>query len=551
MRRVFNSWCWSLAGLFRGTALALILFGAVRAGAAVVSTTNAAIGPASAVRMGTGLLVDWNQDFIIHENLKAENVDRPALPALSPDEPQAVQAAATSDEADADDATADNEATAAENEDGGSDATDKATATANDKAPEAATDKATADAGNSIPDASSDYEKYKLGHLGGYYGENADAASPAEKPASETGTHDEATGQGTTDGAAPAADTSSSDAGKTESDSNSDTTDKSSDDMNYSRPETFTPDYMKYKYGRFGKSYGENADVHPTSPQSTDSGKKTEVAPKAEPTKAEPTNTEAAKTDDTTMPEDSSQADDSTKADDATKPDDATKADDATETEGTKTEKTATKPDESSKSETDPKGGSPEGLKAETDDATKTGDAANTDDATQTDATQSGEVPKTEKAATKPDESPKPDADPKGSSPTGSKTEASPAPGSTASLTVQDYYRYRYESLEGRYGDDRKSAGDEDATPSTNGSTSPHTSVDGMKDDSAAPQTSVDGMRMDAEDSGGQTTRRAEGSGSSSMAGAMLAVVSSWADDVASGYGLKMSQVIDLLSQMK
>ena len=66
MRRFFNFWSWSLASLFSSTALAVTLFGAVNAGAAIVMSANSDVQPMSSLRAGTELLVDRNQDFIIY-----------------------------------------------------------------------------------------------------------------------------------------------------------------------------------------------------------------------------------------------------------------------------------------------------------------------------------------------------------------------------------------------------------------------------------------------------------------------------------------------------
>ena len=85
----------SLASLFGGTVLALTLFGAVNAGAAIDHVDDFDYPADVPRRLGTELLVDWNQDFTICPDLGTEDTERPALPSLSPDEPQ------TSDAADA------------------------------------------------------------------------------------------------------------------------------------------------------------------------------------------------------------------------------------------------------------------------------------------------------------------------------------------------------------------------------------------------------------------------------------------------------------------
>ena len=47
------------------------------------------------------------------------------------------------------------------------------------------------DAGNSNTDNFSDYYRFKFGHFGGHYGENADTTSPADMPAGDATTNNE------------------------------------------------------------------------------------------------------------------------------------------------------------------------------------------------------------------------------------------------------------------------------------------------------------------------------------------------------------------------
>ena len=143
MKRFFSPWSWSLASLFSGTALALPLFGAVNVGAAIVMSATSEIRPTANARAGTGLLVDWNQDVIVHSNLNAQDAVRPALPTLSPEEPKTPDATISTDKSATSDTTANEE---------------------------------------------SDYYKFKFGRFGGYYGQNADATSSAEKPLNGTTT---------------------------------------------------------------------------------------------------------------------------------------------------------------------------------------------------------------------------------------------------------------------------------------------------------------------------------------------------------------------------
>ena len=104
---------------------------------------------------------------------------------------------------------------------------------------------------------------------------------------------------------------------------------------------------------------------------------------------------------------------------------------------------------------------------------------------------------------------------------------------------MQDYYRYRYEPLDSQYGDNRNADDDDGATP--------------WNDDSANTEDSDDSIMMNAEDHdyGSVAANGANPSGTSPLADAVLAVISQWADDFASNYGLKVSQVVGLLGQWR
>ncbi|MGO9112142.1 MAG: hypothetical protein ACLP9L_23190 [Thermoguttaceae bacterium] len=430
MNRFFSSWFRSLASLFSGVVLAVTCFGAVNAGAMIVISANSDVRPTSNTFAVNELLVDWNQDSIIYLDQSTENAARPALPSLSPDEPRTSDAMVSSDEAVRNDTTPNSEAKAAVSENASSDTTESTAS----------------DANNSTNDNYSDYYKFKFGRFGGYYGENADASSPAGKSDSDTATNDTAskdnnenqsgesnadsgkpTDNGTVNSPVPAADPNSSHASKIESESKSGATDKTSDDTNYSQPENFNQDYIKYKYRHSGDYSGENADANPNSPQSTDSSTTTVEASKAEET-------------------------------------------------------------------------------------TKTAESAKTD------------------------ESPKSDMSSSDAASADSKPETSSSSDSTSPWSIQDYYHYRYELIEDQYGDNQNAAPKENVVPSNS--------------DLGKIQGSDDST-MNAEDSGDETASDGDQSASSPMADAMLAVASRCADDIASSYGLKMSQIMALLGQMR
>ena len=103
---------------------------------------------------------------------------------------------------------------------------------------------------------------------------------------------------------------------------------------------------------------------------------------------------------------------------------------------------------------------------------------------------------------------------------------------------IKSYYRYRRAPIDGQYGDNRSAAAKEDAIPSDSGS--------------ADTQNSDDSTSLNVNDSDDDTAGNAA-QGSSPLADAILNLVSSWANDIVSTYGLKtkMSQVVSLLGQMR
>ncbi len=119
-----------------------------------------------------------------------------------------------------------------------------------------------------------------------------------------------------------------------------------------------------------------------------------------------------------------------------------------------------------------------------------------------------------------------------------SNTENSPTSDSPSSESIQDYYRYRYEPIDGQYGESKNSASEEGTTPA--------------KNDSADTQNSDEGAATSDEDADDdESVSDAGKSESSPLADAMLAMVSRCAEDFASNYGLNMSEVMGLLGQTK
>ena len=110
MDRVFSTWLRSLASLFSATVLAVTWFGVFNAEAMIVKSANSDNQPAFNAVAITDLLGDWDRDLMFYAELDVENADRPALPYLSPDEPQASEAAASGDEALGNDTSLESEA---------------------------------------------------------------------------------------------------------------------------------------------------------------------------------------------------------------------------------------------------------------------------------------------------------------------------------------------------------------------------------------------------------------------------------------------------------
>ena len=182
----------------------------------------------------------------------------------------------------------------------------------------------------------------------------------------------------------------------------------------------------------------------------------------------------------------------------------------------------------------------PEGAKV--DDTVKAEEAAKAPEAAKVDDTVKSEqpakvedAPKTEEAA-KVDDTAKTDANSNGAAQEEPKTETSPVSGGASSQSIQDYYRYRSEPIDGQYGENHDSATQKDATPPTSGSIGSPSSDDNSTsgDDDFDDETVGDGQGANG-----------------SVADAMLLVASRWVEDFVANYGLKISQVAGLLGQIR
>ena len=98
-------------------------------------------------------------------------------------------------------------------------------------------------------------------------------------------------------------------------------------------------------------------------------------------------------------------------------------------------------------------------------------------DETSSETTESTPAANSEDVVAKTEETPESEETPKTEEPsievrftnsdsTDSKVESSPNPATDLSQTVQDYYRYRSEPIEGQYGDDQNASSGDGATPS-------------------------------------------------------------------------------------
>jgi hypothetical protein len=165
----------SPARLLGGLSLVLAIHGAAQAGDLITLFANSDFRPVYDAPVPSGMLIDWNRDFIIYSNLNAENAGRLPLPSLTPDAPQSSNIdestdesnrGSSSDESANDDSASGNEADQARAEGTNSDATDGSGLSAE----------------TSNGQTFSDYYRYMFGRYGECYGNPVDRSSAAEMP---------------------------------------------------------------------------------------------------------------------------------------------------------------------------------------------------------------------------------------------------------------------------------------------------------------------------------------------------------------------------------
>lgn len=152
MRLSRSAWFWSLSKLRHGAAVVILSFGA-----------TAIAGPLSPIVPGNldlvggspaaTVMVDWNTSLIVTSLATSDDVDRPEIPSLDPDNFQM-----SADE------------------------------TASDVAKSEASDVADTTTPDANGEGYGEIYKYKFGHLGGNYPESADASTPDEPAANDNGT---------------------------------------------------------------------------------------------------------------------------------------------------------------------------------------------------------------------------------------------------------------------------------------------------------------------------------------------------------------------------
>ena len=195
----------------------------------------------------------------------------------------------------------------------------------------------------------------------------------------------------------------------------------------------------------------------------------------------------------------------------------------------------STKTEEAASTEDAPKAESPTSEDASMpEEATKTDEpSSNEEPSNAEEAAMTDEAAATTDVSPKSDESPESDTGASGVTTENANREEPPTTDSTDSRGIQDYYGYRSEPVDSRYGDDQNAPSDENVTPSNS--------------DSADGQAGGDGTTMNAEDSNDEDTGDADNTETSPLADAMQAVISRWAEDFAISHGLKMSEITSLV----
>jgi hypothetical protein len=256
----------SLARLLGGLSLIFATHGAAQGCDATLAFSSSNSLSSCAPALSMGLLVDWNQDFIIYADLNPMNSDRSSMPQLLPDD-----CAPSTQEAASGESMTDNDAeqSAAEN-----------------TPPDTSEGLAAGD--NSNSESFSDYYKYKFSRYGECYGDKAgqpsQAAHTEEKPATPP-VDDSAESMESMSDEGPS---NASDNDKPEGASSSDTAESASGDEGDNQPGTSGDEYLKYRYGYPGAHYGNDSGVNPNPPQAADGSVtpeekgKTDDAPKSD-----------------------------------------------------------------------------------------------------------------------------------------------------------------------------------------------------------------------------------------------------------------------------
>jgi len=268
------------------------------------------------------------------------------------------------------------------------------------------------------------------------------------------------------------------------------TTNKLAADMDASDDQ----DYLEYKYGRYGRYFGNSSREEGTAQQSSDDSTETD---------------DVAAMDESTKSGGSAESDDSMKTDDSIAAEESTKTDDSTETDD----------------------------EVATDESVNSGDSTEADDSRKSDKPIATEESNNDESVAQSEAAEMPDDD----SAVAEDNETKGASGDTGAetgsrTTFEQYYRYRYESLEEPEGNDAGIAAQDDHGE---GAESP----EGYR----GADERAEAMASNAEGSSEEAVSHDEDGDNSGMADAMFALISRWTNEIAETYGLSPSQFARLV----
>ena len=295
-------------------------------------------------------------------------------------------------------------------------------------------------------------------------------------------------------------------------------------------------DYLEYKYGRYGRYFGNSSMEEGTAQQSSDDSTETDdVAALDESTKTggSAESDDSMKTDDSIAAEESTKTDDSTETDDAVAMDESANSGDSNEADDSMKSDEPIAAEESTKTDDS----------TETDDAVAMDESANSGDSTEADDSMKSDEPiaaeesTTDESIAQSEAAEMPDDD----SVVAEDNETKRTIGETdaeksSRTTFEQYYKYRYESLEEPEGNDAGLAAQDDHGE---GAESP----EGYR----GADEGAEAMASNEEGSSEEAVSHDEDGHNSGMADAMFALISRWTNEIAETYGLSPSQFARLV----